>query len=88
MVRKHYAPQQANENWKLTTGQAKHPLYEQQFKITLNMGEMAVITSQGQSSHSIGQRFFVGSNQQEEEVQRLLVVRLKNIATAKAIKTK
>ncbi|VAX41328.1 hypothetical protein MNBD_PLANCTO02-395 [hydrothermal vent metagenome] len=74
-------------NWKLTTSQAKYSLYEQQFEITLNMGEMAMISSQGESPNSLGQQFFSETKEDKEAVQRLLVVRLVSIATAQGVKT-
>ncbi len=76
-----------NRNWKLTTSQAKYSLYEQQFEITLNMGEMAMISSQGESSNSLGQQFFSEAKEDKEAVQRLLVVRLVDIATTQGVKT-
>ena len=82
-----FRPTAGRLKWQMTTSQAKHPLYEQQFELTLNMGEMAMITSQGEAPHSLGTQFFTESKQDKEAVQRLLVVRLVDVATTKGIKT-
>ncbi len=80
-----------DRSWNFTTSQAKYPLYEQQFEITLNVGEMAMITSQGEKTNSLGTRLFTqaidNDNDSEEAMQRLLVVRLKDVSTSQGIKT-
>ena len=76
-----------DRGWNFTTSQAKYPLYEQQFEMTLNVGEMAMITSQGDETNSLGQKFFTKSDEHEEPMQRLLVVRLKEVTTSQGIKT-
>ena len=61
--------------WKLKTGQDALRLYGQQFRLTLNEGEMAVVTLQGDAADLPGQHFF-HADADGAAVQRLLVVRL------------
>lgn len=61
--------------WELRTTQEIHPLFSQRFAITLNVGEMVLITADGQDDRSVGRYFFRGTGK-NADVQRLLIVRL------------
>ena len=59
-------------------------LYSQKFTLTLNLGEMAIITANSHMAGSLGRFFFV-DELGEEPSQRMLVVRLANMAKAEPI---
>jgi hypothetical protein len=64
--------------FQLRTSQDVYPLYSQRFSLMLNVGEMAVITTDGENSASVGGHFFLGDGA-NARVQRVLVVRLSNM---------
>jgi hypothetical protein len=68
----------AADGWQLKTTQEVEPLFSERFELTINVGEMALVTTNGKSPRSAGYRFFVGPGE-DEKVQRLLVVRLANM---------
>jgi len=77
-------PRATQGGWHLRTTQQVHPFYQQQFELTLNLGEMAAITSTGEKSNSLGSQFFIGNNE-NQHTQRLLVVRLANMGNRDGI---
>jgi hypothetical protein len=64
--------------FQLRTSQDVYPLYSQRFSLMLNVGEMAVVTTDGENSSSVGGHFFLGDGE-NARVQRVLVVRLSNM---------
>ena len=67
-----------NGGWQLRTAQDVVPLYKQRFSLVLNVGEMAIITANGEGDASVGRHFFLGDGE-NAHVQRLLIVRLSDM---------
>ncbi len=88
----HYGAQQlrrtpTNIGWQLENRQNTTPLYNQKFEVTLNVGEMTVITATDDvEPHSAGHLFFRGT-EQKSNVQKLLVVRLSNMSKMDAVRS-
>lgn len=68
-------PNAGQQDWQLLASQEAEKLFNQRFTVMLNVGEMALITCQDHAPHTAGHRFFTGP-EGEDEVQRLLLVRL------------
>jgi len=78
-----WRPMATEVGWKGTTSQKVHRLYHHRFSLTLNTGEMAVITGNHNRPGSLGARFFLDGN----GMQRVLFVRLADVATREPIST-
>lgn len=65
-------------DWARRRTQLVAPLYNQQFSLSLNVGEMAVITAEGDEATTAGSSFF-RSIDESGALQRLLVVRVANM---------
>ena len=65
-------------DWTRRRSQAVLPLYDQRFSLSLNVGEMALITSEGDDTTKSGHAFF-RSIDPTGQVQRLLIVRIANM---------
>jgi hypothetical protein len=61
--------------FQLRTSQDVYPLYSERFSLMLNVGEMAILTTDGENSSSVGGHFFLGDGA-NARVQRVLIVRL------------
>jgi hypothetical protein len=68
--------------WRYETGQKSERLYDQRFSVDLNVGEFAVVTTDGQNPDSVGHHFFIvsGVDGEERKIHRVLVVRLSGMA--------
>lgn len=62
-------------DWTRQSQQDIVPLYDQQFTLSLNIGEMALLTADGPGNGMVGQRFF-RSLDQDGRLQRLLILRV------------
>lgn len=69
-------PKATRLDWQAHVGQRIEPVYSQRFKVKLLLGEMALVTVEGNDPQSLGRHFFVVGNEDEPTYQRLLVVRL------------
>ena len=65
-------------DWTRRRGQLVEPLFDQKFSLSLNVGEMAVITAEGNDKESAGHSFF-RSVHESGGLQRLLIVRVANM---------
>jgi len=65
-------------DWTRRRGQLVEPLFDQKFSLSLNVGEMAIITAEGDDKDSAGHSFF-RSIHESGGLQRLLVVRVANM---------
>lgn len=65
-------------DWTRRRGQIVEPLFDQKFSLSLNVGEMAVITAEGDDKETAGNSFF-RSVHESGRLQRLLVVRVANM---------
>jgi len=74
-------------SWELKTSQQIHKLFGQKFEVTLNQGEMVVISRGRTKPASPGHHFFVGG-QDDDRMQRLLVVRLVDMQTTEGQRSK
>ncbi|QDV18136.1 hypothetical protein Pan153_27930 [Gimesia panareensis] len=89
----HYGAQQlrrtaTNIGWQLENRQNTSPLYNQKFEVTLNVGEMAIITATDEvSPHSAGKLFFRGEGP-KADIQKILVVRLANMSKMDVTRSK
>lgn len=66
------------------TAQQTTPLYGQRFTVDLAKGEMAVLAALRTGQDTLGRYFFRGSDQ-EGPIERLLIVRLANMAKAEML---
>ncbi len=79
-----YRPVATDNGFTGATSQRIHRLYNQRFSMKLNVGEMAVITSDRSRPDSLAARFFLeGSG--DSAVQRLLIVRVADVAKTPAL---
>lgn len=89
----HYGAQQLRRTpttigWQLENRQNTTPLYNQKFEVTLNVGEMTVITATDNvAPHSAGHLFFRGEGD-KSELQKILVVRLANMSKMDLVRSK
>ena len=65
----------SSEGWAGGTKQIIHPFFTQRFSVSLNQGEMVVLSSDGKDVESLGSYFFQGLGNDTHR-QRLLIVRL------------
>ena len=65
----------SSEGWTGGTKQIIHPIFSQSFSVSLNQGEMVVLSADGKDAESLGSFFFQGSGN-ESRRQGLLIVRL------------
>jgi hypothetical protein len=65
----------SSEGWTGRTKQIIHPIFTQRFSVSLNQGEMVVLSADGKDVESLGSYFFQGSGNDSRR-QRLLIVRL------------
>ena len=65
-------------DWTRRRGQLVEPLFDQKFSLSLNVGEMAIITAEGNDKETAGHSFF-RSIHESGGLQRLLVVRVANM---------
>jgi len=70
--------------WTGQTTQRIMPFFQQRFQVTLNIGEMIIVSAPGQEAGSPGRQFFLG-NEETEFVQRVLVVRLAEMGSLTSI---
>ncbi len=70
--------------WYQQTSQRINRLFGQRFEVTLNLGEMVLITADGKNPRSAGRHFFVGADD-DAKVQRLLVVRLAGMGNTQPV---
>lgn len=82
-----YRPISSGNGWEGGTAQKVHRLYSQRFSVTLNVGDMAVITADNAMPESLGGSFFMAGDG-GERIQRILIVRLSDIRTSKAVLSK
>ncbi len=69
---RHHAGQQQFE---LLPSQIVDPLFDQRFSVDLNIGELVVLSAEGNNPESVGHHFFRGGTT-ENKLQRLLIVRV------------
>jgi hypothetical protein len=72
----------SEDGWQLSNSQKVDTLYSQRFSLTLNRGEIAVLTAVPTPPGQLGHAFFVGNGENDEK-QRVLVVRLVDIVPAR-----
>lgn len=73
-------------SWELKTSQQIHKLFGQKFEVTLNQGEMVVVSRGRTNPATPGHHFFVGG-QEDGQMQRLLVVRLVDMQTTLGVRS-
>ena len=65
----------SSEGWAGGSKQIIHPIFTHRFSVSLNQGEMVVLSSDGKNAESLGSYFF-GEPGNHTRRQRLLIVRL------------
>ncbi len=68
-------PVATSQDWTRRRQQNIEPLYDQQFSLSLNLGEMAVITAESSGAETTGSAFF-RSLDETGRLQRMIVVRV------------
>jgi|GEM_PF-347808 len=79
-----WRPQATEMGLQGTTSQKIHYLYDQRFTMTLNTGEMAVLTADSALPDSLGNRFFI-DGEPGSRTQRVLFIRLADVAASQAV---
>lgn len=69
--------------WQFTNSQKIEPVYSQQFSLTLNKGEVALLTATGPSAGKLGHAMFIGDGH-DDQIQRMIVIRLAEIRSGRA----
>lgn len=67
--------QAGNQQFELMPSQLIDPFYDQTFSVELNLGEMVVISADGDNPASLGHHFFCGGTT-DNKMQRLLIVKV------------
>ncbi|MGE3315867.1 MAG: hypothetical protein AB7O26_12205 [Planctomycetaceae bacterium] len=68
--------------------QEVEPFLDRSFSVNLHVGEMVVITADGDNPRSLGSRCFYAGNDDDRVMQRVLVVRLANMSKTDAMYAK
>jgi AcrR family transcriptional regulator len=68
--------------WQFKNSQKIDPVYSQQFSLTLNKGDVALLTATEQSPGKLGHAMFIGDGQ-DDQMQRMIVIRLADIVPAR-----
>jgi hypothetical protein len=69
--------------WQFKNSQKIEPVYSQQFSLTLNKGEVALLTATEPSPGKLGHAMFIGDGH-DDQIQRMIVIRLADIRPARA----
>ncbi len=72
----------SEDGWQFSDSQRIETLYSQRFTLTLNRGELAVMTATHCDPGRLGYAFFVGDGE-GDEFQRMLTVRLLDVVPAR-----
>ncbi|MGD9855494.1 MAG: hypothetical protein AB7U20_11160, partial [Planctomycetaceae bacterium] len=64
-----------NQDWQHLPSQLIDPLFDQRFSVELNLGEMIVLSADGDDAESVGHHFFRGGTS-ADKLQRVLIIRL------------
>ena len=75
----------SKDGWASTFSQSIDPFYNCRFSVNLHVGEMTVITADGTDLQSLGSCCFITGDDDSHKVQRVLVVRLMNMAKTDAV---
>lgn len=70
-------------DWQFKNSQKIDPIYSQQFSLTLNKGEVALLTATAPSPGKLGHAMFIGDGK-DDQIQRMIVIRLAEILPARA----
>ena len=71
------------EGWQFQNAQKVLPVYDQKFTLTLNKGEVAVISASEFKPGTLGHAMFIGDGK-DDQIQRMIVIRLSEIRSARA----
>lgn len=71
-----------------TFSQEVNPFIDRRFSVDLHVGEMVVITAESDNPRSLGSRCFYAGNDEDRVMQRVLIVRLANMAKTDAVYSK
>ncbi|MBD3674543.1 MAG: hypothetical protein HUJ26_13560 [Planctomycetaceae bacterium] len=71
------------EGWQFQNSQKVLPVYDQKFTLTLNQGEVAVISASEFKPGTLGHAMFIGDGE-DDQIQRMIVIRLSDIRSARA----
>jgi hypothetical protein len=71
-----------------TFSQEVDPFLDRCFSVNLHVGEMVVITADGDNPRSLGSRCFYAGNDEDRVMQRVLVVRLANMSKTDSVYAK
>ena len=70
------------EGWQYQQGQTIDTIFSQQFTITLNQGEMALLSATESRPESMGHAYFIGDGH-DDQMQRVVMIRLAEIRSAR-----
>lgn len=69
--------------WQFKNTQKVEPVYSQQFSLTLNKGEVALLTATEPNPGKLGHAMFIGDGE-DDQIQQMIVIRLAEIRPARA----
>jgi hypothetical protein len=72
-----------DSGWQFTNSQKIETVYSQQFSLTLNKGDVALLTATKPSPGKLGHAMFIGDGN-DDQIQRMVVIRLADIRPARA----
>ncbi len=70
--------QAGDQQFELLPAQEIDPFYDQRFSVELNVGEVVVLSADGDNPDSLGHHFFRGGNT-DNKMQQLLIVKVANM---------
>lgn len=70
------------DGWKFQNTQKVLPVYDQKFTLTLNRGEVAVLSATEHKPGTLGHAMFIGDGK-DDQIQKVIVIRLKDIQEAR-----
>ncbi len=70
------------DGWKFQNTQKVLPVYDQKFTLTLNQGEVAVISATEHKPGTLGHAMFIGDGN-DDQIQKVIVIRLADIQKAR-----
>jgi len=71
-----------DEGWKFSNTQKVLPVYDQKFTLTLNRGEVAILSATENKPGTLGHAMFIGDGK-NDQIQKVIVIRLAEIQKAR-----
>lgn len=76
--------QGTSQGWTQHTSQEIVPIFSQKFELNMNLGDMVILTNEGNDTKSLGHHFF-RNDEAAGPMQRLVIIRLADIRKRNAV---